>query len=219
MLLQFCKAHTLVLVSELTRQERRKQRTTDAILDAAERLFHEHGYAATTIDAIAEAADVAIGSIYARFAGKEGLYLALVDRALTANEAYMAEAYATHDSPRDQILATGEAYVRFHRDHPLAFRLVGLRDLERSGDPRHRAARKRIAARQQAMLDDIAAAIERASAAGEIRPVDPLATATFLWGAWNGTIALRLRGNLSQRRLQETLDAGFELVRRAIDPV
>lgn len=203
-------------MAEMTRQERRKQRTTDAILDAAEHLFHERGYAATTIEALAEEADVAIGSIYARFAGKEGLYLALVDRALTANEAYLAEAYASSDSPREQVLATGEAYLRFHRDHPFAFRLIGLRDLERSHDPRHRDTRKRVIARQQAMLDDIAAAIERAVAAGEIPAVDALATATFLWGAWNGTIALHLRGNLSERRMRETLEAGRELVRRAL---
>jgi AcrR family transcriptional regulator len=206
-------------VTELTRQERRKQRTTDAILDAAERLLHEHGYAATTIDAIAEEADVAIGSIYARFAGKEGLYLALVDRTLTANEAYLAEAYASSESPREQVLATGEAYLRFHRDHPLAFRLIGLRDLERSRDPRHREARKRVIARQQTMLDDIAAAIRRAIAAGEIREIDPLATATFLWGAWNGTIALHQRGNLSERRMRATIEAGRELVRRALAPM
>ena len=34
---------------------------------AATRLFLEHGYVPTTIDAIADAADVAVETVYARF--------------------------------------------------------------------------------------------------------------------------------------------------------
>jgi AcrR family transcriptional regulator len=199
-------------VTVSSRQERRKQRTTDAILDAAEALFFERGYAAGTIDAIAEAADVAIGSIYARFAGKEGLYLALVERLVTVNEAYIDDALSTEGTPLERVLAAGDAYLRFHRDHPLAFRLVGLRDLERSDDE----TRRRIARRLKGMLDAIASALAEAVAAGETAPLDPYATATFLWGAWNGSLALHARGLLGERGLRETLDAGTALLARGL---
>ena len=54
-----------------------KRRTAGAILDAAERLFLGRGYTATTMEDLSEAADVAVGSIYAHFGGKEGVYSAL----------------------------------------------------------------------------------------------------------------------------------------------
>lgn len=56
-----------------TRQTRRKARTASAILEAAERLFLTRGYHATTVEQLAEEADVAIGSLYGHFGGKEDL--------------------------------------------------------------------------------------------------------------------------------------------------
>lgn len=205
-------------MSAATRQERRKQRTTDAILDAAEQRFDEHGYSASTIEAIADTADVAIGSIYARFAGKEDLYLALVERLVERNEAYMAAALTGPGSSRVRVLAAGNAYLRFHRDHPVAFRLIGLRDLERTTDDRHVAARQRVAGRLTGMLNDLAGAIQAAIDTGEIRPIDPRATATFLWGSWNGAIALHLRGLISQDALSAALRAGMDLIDHGLEP-
>ncbi len=49
------------------------------VLDAARALFVARGYVATTIDAIAEAADVSSETIYSRFGNKRSLLSALVD--------------------------------------------------------------------------------------------------------------------------------------------
>lgn len=54
--------------------------TRTAILDAAERLFAEHGYARITIVRVAEAADVAANTVYAAFGTKAGLVVALMER-------------------------------------------------------------------------------------------------------------------------------------------
>ncbi|TYA14868.1 TetR/AcrR family transcriptional regulator [Paenibacillus faecis] len=65
----------------------RKKRTYDAartkaiILDAAEELFAEHGYSATRIDAIADAAGYNKSLIYQYFKDKLGLYTEVVKRA------------------------------------------------------------------------------------------------------------------------------------------
>jgi AcrR family transcriptional regulator len=55
------------------------QRTRARILDAAEDQFARRGYAATTINAIARAADVAPDTIYTTFKNKRGLLGALVE--------------------------------------------------------------------------------------------------------------------------------------------
>jgi len=62
-----------------TRQERRKAATRAKILDAAERLFGERGYAETSIEDISDAADVAVRTIYTHFPSKAAIMLAAFD--------------------------------------------------------------------------------------------------------------------------------------------
>jgi AcrR family transcriptional regulator len=63
-------------------RQSRGQRRIEAILDAAERLFAEIGYDATTTNAIAARAQTAIGSLYQFFPNKEAILRALVARFL-----------------------------------------------------------------------------------------------------------------------------------------
>ena len=55
------------------------QQTRGEILIAARRLFAQRGYAATSIHDIAEEADVAVQTIYARLGSKRGMLIALID--------------------------------------------------------------------------------------------------------------------------------------------
>jgi AcrR family transcriptional regulator len=59
-----------------TRQERKKQRTRDLIRETAWELFAAHGYDATTIKAIADAADVAPRTVTMHFPAKDDLLFA-----------------------------------------------------------------------------------------------------------------------------------------------
>ena len=78
----------------LTREERRTQ-TRAELLDAAERLFAEQGFHATSVDQVADHAGYTKGAVYSNFTSKEDLFLALyerrVDRALPDVEAAFAE--------------------------------------------------------------------------------------------------------------------------------
>ena len=56
--------------------------TRDRILDAAARVFAEHGYAAGTTNRIAERARVSVGSLYQYFPNKDAILLELLDRHL-----------------------------------------------------------------------------------------------------------------------------------------
>jgi AcrR family transcriptional regulator len=55
--------------------------TRHRILDAAHRLFRERGYAATSMEQIADAAGVTKGAIYGHFASKEDLLISSVETA------------------------------------------------------------------------------------------------------------------------------------------
>jgi len=56
-----------------SRWERRKERTQRRLLEAAERLFRTQGFDATTVEEIAEAADVAKGTFFNYFESKESV--------------------------------------------------------------------------------------------------------------------------------------------------
>jgi AcrR family transcriptional regulator len=58
----------------MAKQAERRAATIEAILKAARRLFGERGFAATTMDEIAEAARVAKGAVYHHFTTKEALF-------------------------------------------------------------------------------------------------------------------------------------------------
>jgi AcrR family transcriptional regulator len=60
-------------MNQLTHRQRQAQATRALIVEAAKRLFLTHGYAATTIDAIAVEAGVAVSTIYAIFRNKRGI--------------------------------------------------------------------------------------------------------------------------------------------------
>jgi AcrR family transcriptional regulator len=86
------------------------QETHRRIVEAATRLFLERRYVATTIDAIAEAADVAVETVYARFRNKTNLMIAVKDAAVTEGGQVPLDqrpelaSLATEDDQRRQIL-------------------------------------------------------------------------------------------------------------------
>jgi AcrR family transcriptional regulator len=63
----------------MVKQAERRAATIEAILKAARRLFGERGFAATTMDDIAEAAHVAKGAVYHHFTTKEALFEAVFE--------------------------------------------------------------------------------------------------------------------------------------------
>jgi AcrR family transcriptional regulator len=203
------------MATKPNRNERRKARTVGAILQAAERLFREKGMQQTTIDEIAELADVSVGSVYFHFKSKEALYLALVEQALDVNEAYMRRARDSELSPFDRVLAAGEAYLRFHLEHPGAFRMIALRVLEPSPGAELAAIEDRIADRVEKLVGAVEVDLVAAIEAGEVRDVEAAQVMRFLWGAWNGVIALNLRQDrlrIDNRQLVAVLDAGRQIV-------
>jgi AcrR family transcriptional regulator len=82
------------------------------ILQAARRLFAERGYAATSVNDIAEEASVALQTIYARLGSKRGIVMALLE--LIDEEAGVPEAaaaIATGSTPED-VLRTQNRLTR-----------------------------------------------------------------------------------------------------------
>jgi TetR/AcrR family transcriptional regulator len=203
----------------VSRSDRRKARTVGAIFDAAEEKFLEHGFHGTTVEEIAEAADVSVGSIYVHFKSKEGLYLALLDRALDVQESYMEDAFKPTLALGQQLFAAGWAYLRFYLDHPGYFRILAFPHFDARPEDERSFAAQRIAERAEAGVRRVAAIIELGVKTGVARPVDPYRAAKFMWGAWTGVIALNLRPDrlrLDDDELRAVLEEGRRIVAEGI---
>jgi AcrR family transcriptional regulator len=67
-----------------SRMERKKKRTRQRIVQAALPLFQQHGFDATTMEEIAEQADIAKGTLYNYFPAKEAILSIYIQNAFEA---------------------------------------------------------------------------------------------------------------------------------------
>jgi TetR/AcrR family acrAB operon transcriptional repressor len=77
------------------------EETRSRILDAAERVFSEHGVSRTSLEDIAQAAGVTRGAIYWHFKDKSDVFAAMVDRVTLPMEAMVAR--SSDESVEDPI--------------------------------------------------------------------------------------------------------------------
>jgi AcrR family transcriptional regulator len=118
-------------VSTPTKPRRARQQrslaTEARILDAATRLFLSDGYAATTMAAIAGAAEVSVQSLYLRFGGKLDILTAALDVAIVGDtepvalldRAWFAELREAADGPTAARLLAGEMAAIMSRTYPV----------------------------------------------------------------------------------------------------
>lgn len=171
--------------------DRRRHRTHTAVLDAADLLFARNGYRATSVDALANEADVALSSIYANFpGGKADVYAALACRTATEHAQGMSKALtgATADDP---LLVAFDAYVAFHRARPLAFRILGLTDVDDRDSEVVAQARTRISATLIGITRELVAAI------GSTLPGTE-EVVLLAWATVNGVLSLEHRRTISR---------------------
>ena len=66
-------------IESVSRVDRKRAKNRDALIDAARGLFARQGFEATTIAAIAEAADLGFGTFYRYFPDKDAILEAVLD--------------------------------------------------------------------------------------------------------------------------------------------
>ncbi|WP_238428146.1 TetR/AcrR family transcriptional regulator [Frankia nepalensis] len=95
-------------------------RNRTAVLDAAARLFAEHGVAAVSMDQIAAAAGVGKGTLFRRFGDKAGLAVALLDtREQVLQEAILhgPPPLGPGAPPAERLTAFVDAYLDYLLEH------------------------------------------------------------------------------------------------------
>ena len=114
-------------MSEDGRDGRNPARTQAAILDAAEQLFADRGYRATTLQEIGHAAGVSRGTPGYFFGSKEQLYRAVVERLLRRLDDFFVSGAApgrASDGTEDALARVVSSYLDFLVAEPAFVRMM-----------------------------------------------------------------------------------------------
>jgi TetR/AcrR family acrAB operon transcriptional repressor len=92
--------------------------TRERLLEAATRVFAERGYSDGSVKEIADLAGTSQGTIFWHFGSKEGLVIAVVDRAFLVWEREVLAPLLARDLPTAGIRPAIEAHLAFARRDP-----------------------------------------------------------------------------------------------------
>jgi AcrR family transcriptional regulator len=157
------------------RKAQQGEATRRALIDAAQTLFGEHGYAATSLDEIVAAAKVTKGALYHHYAGKQELFCAVYEQVKLEVSDRFATAFIEPDPWKD-LCAGCHAMLDAHLD-PSVQRIV-LHDAQAVLDA---DTIRRVDARYGAVV--LRGAFRRAIRTGVIKPLPLKPLALMLTGA------------------------------------
>jgi len=147
--------------------------TRAAVIDSAEKLFAERGFAATSMRDISAAAGISHPLIHHHFGSKEDLYLAVKRRVVEAYALRFPEAARASNRPLS-IRVEMRRIMTFLRENKQVFRLCAWARLE--GDIRAWPGEPDI-------LDTLRARIEASQRRGRIRAdMDPTTLSIMIFG-------------------------------------
>jgi len=113
------------------RKEREKQQRKEEIILAAEQVFFSKGFDRSTMDDVAEEAELSKGTLYLYFTSKEDLHMAVARKAIRMLREITSEAVEGEGSALEKLGRMGRACIEFSRTHPDRMKaIMTLEELE-----------------------------------------------------------------------------------------
>ena len=164
-----------------------QQRRTE-ILEAAKRLFVEHGYNATTIRRIAGQVGISSTGLYVYFPDKNAILAEICDATFKSLIEELDEVRSKYADPLRALQESLEGYIRFGLNHPNEYKLVFLsRHAEELPQPEDRNDKLGMQAFQR-----FSEGVEAAVQAGLTQEADTERLAQQLWAGIHGLVVLLL---------------------------
>jgi len=187
-------------MSTQERKSRERNARRQTILDAAAEVFAKHGLEAATIEMVARAAEVAVGTIYLYFSSRDDLFLQLTAGQIEALVTRYAEIQARHLEPIDELRTIAAAYIEYlcqSRELFLTQQSIGYarirKRLKRKSEIEHY---NRVISLGHKAFEQWEASVGRVYEMGLIPSVMDLATtASVMWASLNGAFLLTGQDN------------------------
>ncbi len=186
-------------VKAAVRERRSEERAArrQAILAAAKRVYSEKGFLAATIEDIAAAARVSVGTIYLYYKSKEALYVSLLAETMAAFTEELTRIQRSRLRPDRKLRAAWDFFYRFQQDFPESYRVFFLfhhKSFPMAVPPETLALLNRGAGRNFAIAGEI---VREAMEAGIYRQGNPREVVDILWSLFMGLVHLsETRANL-----------------------
>ena len=194
------------------RQQRRIERRRQEIMAAAVRLFAEKGYMHTTTKEIAEAADVAEGTLYNYFGGKREILLAVINETQSAIETVFNRSGALEmRADLVEVVATLFDLV--------VSRLAFVRTLMTEAWLDDMILQNSVMERLEHLDRRIQGFIRDKIIAEAYRPVDPALASHMLMGMFTAAVIPALRGLTPPPTAEECRTLAGELVSMMLDGI
>jgi AcrR family transcriptional regulator len=157
-----------LVASPVPSEERSRdaERTRAEILDVATAVFAEQGYSGARVDDIAARTSTTKRMLYYYFGSKEGLYLAVLERAYAGIRALEQQLDVEHLPPVQAIRQLCELTFDHHESHPDFIRLVSIENIHRA---EHLATSPVLAELAGPALQVLSGILERGRAEGLFR--------------------------------------------------
>ncbi len=180
-----------------------------ALLEAAEHVFAERGFAGATTAAIARRAGIAKANLHYYFGTKEGIYRAVVERALTAWLA-AAASFDASDDPCEALAAYIGTKMDLARAMPLASRIWSAEIMR--GAP---IIQDFLDTTLSDWVSSRGRAVKRWIAAGKLKPIEPKVLFYMIWATTQQYAnASHEMASLNEGRPLD--DAAFEEAKRQV---
>ncbi|MGE3509622.1 MAG: TetR/AcrR family transcriptional regulator [Vicinamibacterales bacterium] len=196
------------------RRARKHEATRQAILAAARELLHAQGHASISIRRIANRIEYSPAAIYAFFASRERILLALAQdgfELLREQTLAAAQDDQSRRNPLGRLRTAFWTYYTFSKTHPRYFDLMFLNRSVRTDDQEVRDIVNHLAG---IVLDGVRA--------GELpRALDPVAAIYCIGASIHGVAAARVSGHLAagidaDRVAANALDAAIAALRGGV---
>ena len=195
----------------LSRREREKAAHRQEILEAAMNVFARKGFAAATIDEIAQEAEFSKGAVYLYFSSKEELLSTiLIDMIENTISADIRTILVGAGSLRKELTEVFQAAAEFafsHRLHMSASMPLHLSQFSGLSEE----TREKISACQQQMLQILQARVAKARTDGELRAISIEAVVGLIHGALD-SMAMTRWGCETIEELKKAVDEIIEII-------
>jgi AcrR family transcriptional regulator len=198
------------------RRERKKREARNRILQAAFELFRKHGFAGTTVEEIAERADVGKGTVFNYFPQKAAFLDAWLEQWSESFVAELGPASRWRGTTRNKM----ERMMRFFADlaaqDPDLVREAFVEDMRRWADSIGIEATH--GARE--IRDAIRTILNDGKDAGDVRPdLETEHAATLIETAMHRTFVYWLRTRPATRHLHREIAAKLEIIFNGLAPI
>ena len=196
----------------MSRRARRKEETLRRIEEAGWRLFTSGGYEATSTRQIADAADIAAGTLFNYFPEKRALLIHLMQRRIDAAVGCAFETMQASTIDDELMHVFGALTECYARDHRLS--RVFVKELLFVDGTRRSAS----AAWTFGIVKRIAALMSRAQGRGELDPsVDPIDAAQQIFSVHYFGLVTWLGGTIPSRAAhEERFETSLRLLLRGL---